>query len=250
MQNYRSILITATFISLSLAACGKPKKIQLSGQESEGQAMEYCLKLSQKKRFQEAVDCLEIVKSRYPGSVAALDAELKIADNYFNQKQWLLAAESYLLYAKLRPESEKLDYAYYRAGLAYAKLLPKSIDRDQAVLEKGRQNLAVVFRSYPSSPYSALAQEKYDLLMNQAARRNLYIAKFYFKYGEYRAAIPRFMSILQDYPGSGQEETALYHLGVAYHRLGMEEQAKATLSLMQEKLAQSSRTRALERKLK
>ncbi len=223
-------------------SCTK-KQFKFSGEETDAQAVQKCIRLSEKKKFQEAVECLEIFKSRFPNSTYALDAELQIADNYYNKKDWLLAAESYKLYARLHPNSEKLDYSYYRAGLAYEKLLPKGVDRDQTNLPDAEESYAMVFRRFPESPYAAEAQARFDAVKGRAAKKNMYVGRFYFKGGEYRAAIPRYLEVLQDYPGLGFDEEALYRLALAYHRLKLAEQAKGAAQIMQEKFPQSPKTK-------
>ncbi len=244
----RFSIILVLFLALSYAGCSK-KSYKLTGQESDEQAMEKCLKLSQKKKFQEAIECLEIFRSRFPDSTHALDAELAIADNYFKNKEWLLAAESYVLYARLHPNSDKLDYAYYRAGLAHEKLLPKKIDRDMSSMEKAEDSFTEVFRRFPDSPYSKLAQAKYDEIRSRGAQKNMYVGKFYFKYGEYRAAVPRFLAILQDYPGLGFDEEALFRLAISYKKLGDQEKARAAAELMQEKFPESKKTHKIVKKI-
>jgi len=233
---------------LCWTACGH-KHFHLTGNETDEEAINKCIKLSEKKHFAEAVECLEIFKSRFPDISYALDAELKIADSYFNKKDWLLAAESYDLYARLHPNSEKLDYAYYRAGLAYEHLLPKKVDRDQANIPEAEENFANVFRHYPSSPYSEMAQTKYDAIKGRAAKKNMYVGNFYYKFGEYRAAIPRYLEVLQDYPGLGYDEDALYYLAMAYHRLNIPEKAQGAAQLMQEKFPQSKKTQKVVKKI-
>lgn len=233
---------------LVLGACHK-KQFKLTGDETDQEAMAKCLRLSEKKHYQEAVECLEIFKNRFPDSTYALDAELKIADTYFNKKDWLLAGESYVLYIQLHPNSDKLDYAYYRAGLAYERQMSKKIDRDQSNINEAEENFASVFRRYPESPYAKLAQAKYDEIRSRAAQRNLYVGKFYFRNGEYRAAIPRFLLILQDFPGLGFEEESLYRLALAYHRLGDQEKAKGAAQLMKENYPDSKKTKKIVAKI-
>lgn len=247
MRLLATSLILSFFLLFS-TACGK-KQYQLTSGMSDQEALDRCLKLSKKKKFQQAVECLEIFKSRYPQSTYALDAELQIADNYFNNKEWLLAAESYLLFTKLHPNHPKSDYAYYRAGLAYEKLLPKNIDRDMSNLNKAEESFAAVFRRYPNSPYSDMAQAKFDEIRGRGAKKNLYVGKFYYKYGQYIAAIPRFITILQDFPGLGYDEEALYRLALSYRKLGLDEKAQAAAELMKEKFPESKKTKKVVSKI-
>lgn len=247
MFSYRLTVFLLLGLLLT-GACAK-NKYKLTGQESDEEAVEKCVHLSQKKKFQEAIECFEIFKSRFPESNYALDAELRIGDNYFQNKEWQLAAESYSLYAKLHPTSPRLDYAYYRAGLAYEKQLPKGVDRDLSSLPKAEDHFGMVFRRFPESPYAQMAQAKFDEIRARGAERNYYVGNFYYKFGEYRAAIPRFLIILQDYPGLGFDEAALYRLAFAYRKLGMNDKAKAAAELMQEKFPDSKKTKKVVGKI-
>jgi len=243
-----SLLLLLPLLALAGVACNK-KSFKFTGDETDEQAIEKCMKLSEKKKFQEAVDCLEIFKSRFPDSTYAVDAELNIADAYFRKKDWVLAAETYNLYTRLHPTSEKLDYAYYRAGLAYEKQLPKSIDRDLSSLNNAQENFAMVYRRFPTSPYAEMAKAKYDEIRGRGAKKDMYVGKFYYKTGQYRAAIPRFLEILQEYPGLGYDEEALERTAIAFHKLGDKEKAQGAAQLMQEKFPNSKRTKKVLKKV-
>lgn len=247
MFSYLFTLILLSALLLT-GACTK-SKYKLTGNETDEQAVQKCVELSQKKKFEEAIECFEIFKSRFPDSTYALDTELQIADSYFQKKEWQLAAESYALYGKLHPTSPKADYAYYKAGLAYQKQLPKSVDRDMTSLDKAEDNFAMVFRRFPDSPYAKMAQAEYDVIRARGAERNVYVGRFYYKFGEYRAAIPRFLTVLQDYPGLGFDEEALYRLAFAYQKLGMDDKARAAAELMQEKFPDSKKTKKVVGKI-
>lgn len=242
------LLLLFPALVLTAGACQK-KSFKFSGDETDEQAIEKCMKLSEKKKFQEAVECLEIFKSRFPDSTYALDAELNIADAYFRKKDWVLAGETYNLFVRLHPTSEKLDYAYYRAGLSYENQLPKGIDRDLSSMNQAEENFAMVFRRFPTSPYAEMAKAKYDEVRGRGAKKDMYVGKFYFKSGQYRAAIPRFLEVLQEYPGLGYDEEALERTALAFYKLGEKEKAQGAAQLMQEKFPNSKKTQKVLKKV-
>ncbi|MDL1872199.1 outer membrane protein assembly factor BamD [Deltaproteobacteria bacterium PRO3] len=247
MRKWPLLLLFPALVMIA-GACQK-KSFKFSGDETDVQAIEKCMKLSEKKKFQEAVECLEIFKSRFPDSTYALDAELNIADAYFRKKDWVLAAETYNLFTRLHPTSEKLDYAYYRAGLSYEKQLPKGIDRDLSSMNQAEENFAMVFRRFPGSPYAEMAKAKYDEVRGRGAKKDMYVGKFYFKSGQYRAAIPRFLQVLQEYPGLGYDEEALERTALAFHKLGEKEKAQGAAQLMREKFPDSKKTQKVLKKV-
>ncbi|MBF0492881.1 MAG: outer membrane protein assembly factor BamD [Deltaproteobacteria bacterium] len=243
-------LFSIFYLLFSFPACGKKRPFGFTGKENEEQAFNKCVRLSSKKQFQEAVDCLEIFKSRYPDSKYSGEAELRIADTYFAKKEYLLSAETYLLFAKLHPTSEKLDYTFYRAGLCYWHAAPKSVDRNQENLPEAVDNFRTVVSQYSTSPYAKMAKVKYDEARRRIANRHYYIGKLYYRWGEYLAAIPRFKEIIDHYSHLGLDEEALYFMAISYNNLGKIEEAKVVAELMKEEFPDSKRTKKITNRLK
>lgn len=199
-------------ISLMLSACGeKTRRYPLGGNNMNAE-LNQCLRLSAKKKYDEAVECLEVFKSRYPGSGRAAEADLKIADNYFRQKEYLVAAETYQDFIKRYPYHDKLDYAYYRSGQAYALDVPKALDRDQQYLDLAEKNFDVLLRFYRHSPYHKVATHEYQKVRLKQAQKHYYIARYYYKYGEYLASLSRFKKIIDEYSGLGLDEKCFYYM--------------------------------------
>jgi outer membrane protein assembly factor BamD len=234
---------------LSLFTACHQKHFAFTGRENEEQAFAKCVQLSTRKKFQAAIDCLEIFKSRFPDSKYALEAEIKVGDAYYQKKEYLLAAETYQLFTKLHPTSDKLDYVYYRIGLSYLHATPKKIDRDQEHLPEAIDGFAIVANQFPDSPYAKAAKSKYNEARRKVAQRHFYVGRFYYKWGEYKAAIPRFQEVYERYPDLGLDESAFYYSIQAYHKLGKNEEAKALLDVMKAKLPNSSKVKGLEKEI-
>jgi outer membrane protein assembly factor BamD len=244
-----SYILFVLFILGNLAACQK-KQFALTGKENSEEAFSKCLELSTKKKFQEAIDCLEIFKSRFPTSRSSLEAEIRIADAYFAKKEYLLAAETYQLFTKLHPTSDKLDYVYYRIGLCYLNKTPKAVDRDQGNLPSATDSFAIVFQQFPDSQYAKIARFKYDEARRLEARRHFYVGRFYYRWGEYKAAIPRFQEVYEKYPHLGLDEDALFYTALAYHKLGKNEAARQVAEIMKTEFPNSSKTKKVSNKVK
>ena len=247
------ILFLSILSLASITACGgkgaKKHSFRFSGSENAEQAFNKCVQLSTKKKFQDSIDCLEIFKSRFPESPLAQEAELKIGDAYFKKKEYLLAAETYLLYPKLYPTGEKADYAYYRTGLSYLNQSPKKIDRDQEYLPSSIDYFSIVTSQYPNSQYYKISQYKLDEARRRIAKRNMYVAKFYYKFGEYKASIPRFEEVYQKFSNLGLDEEALYYTIRAYKELGKMDEAKATYEILKGKYPNSKRLKKLPKEV-
>lgn len=194
-----------------LGACGGKSGFTLDRSDVSSD-LDSCMTLLKKKKHSQAISCLESYKSRHYGEASAAEAELAMAEAYFAKKDYLLAAETYNLFIKSHPSHERVPYAYFRAGVSYLEESPASIDRDQAYVDDAVTALGTVVKYYSSSPYSHEAKVYYDLARNKKARFNYYVGRYYFKSKEYLAAIPRFQTIISEYPQLGLDEKSFYYL--------------------------------------
>lgn len=215
---------------LLISGCAK-EKLTIGREDPEAE-IQKCVKLSQKKRYAEAVECLEIFKSRFPKTKEGQEASLRIADTYFVQKQYLLAAQTYETFVQLNPLHPKAEYALYRAGLSYFKEAPKAIDRDQEYLMKAREAMQKAQRLAYQSPYQDLIAKALDQSNARLAERIFYVGRFYYRTGEYLSAIPRFEELLEKYPQSEKTPRTLYYLVRCHLALNREEEARGALQQM------------------
>lgn len=245
----RNIIILTSFIALLFAVAGCNKERVKIGQGDPEAEMQKCVKLSEKKKFEEAIECLEVYKSRYPNSEHGQGAELRIGDAYFRKKEYLLAADSYQTFIKLHPGHPQVDYAFYRLGLSYLYESPKAIDRDQEYMSDAIKYLQAVVSNFPSSPYHELATKDLNDAKLRVAKRHFYIGNFYYRTGEYIAAIPRFMEIVNNYPDCGLMPESLYRITVACIKLRNIDAAKEAYNILLTKFPSNEFTKKAESKL-
>ncbi len=239
------------FLALVLILAGGCAKQSVTiGRDSPETEIRKCTKLMDDKDFEEAIQCLEMFKARFANTAIAQEAELAIGDTYYNKKEYLLAAESYLAFIKLYPTHPKRDYAHYRAGASYFREAPKAIDRDQEYLEKAIEQLATVVRRYSNSAYFNQSMTILNEALKRVARRNFYVGRFYYRTGEYLACLPRFYIVASDFPESGLADRSLYLMTVANIKLGRLDDARATFSKMSVDYPSSKWTKRAEGKMK
>jgi len=219
------------------------------GRENPELEIQKCMKLSEKKKFEEAIDCLEMFKTRFPKSQWGIEAELLIGDNYFRRQEYLLAADSYQSFIKLHPMYPKVDYAYYKTGLSYLKQSPKAVARDQEYLQPAITNFEIVEQNFPDSTYSELNKHYLTEARTLIAERNYYVAHFYYRTGEYLAAIPRFEIVATQFKDSGLADKALFYAGISNIRLKRIEEAKENYSRISIEYPNSKYLKKLERRL-
>lgn len=227
--------------ALILSSVSCAKRPLLSGTTSSEQATQECHAYTEQGKHEKAIQCFEILKTRFGGSQAAFEADLEVADNYFDQKDYLLATENYLAFTKFHPTHEKIGYAYYRLGLCYLNQSPKAIDRDQQYYDEAIHyfGLAIDRIDPLNNDLHNRAREKLQEVRTRIAKRHFYIGRFYYKTGEYGAAIPRFQTILADYTDLGFDAKALYLMGDSWLHLRDKEKALEVLSVFEQHFPQS-----------
>lgn len=233
-------LYCALAVALSIIGQSCAKEIPAIGRGDEAGEMASCLKLSAKGKNEDAIQCLEMFKARYPQSALGQEAELRIGDTYYNKKEFLLAAESYMAFLRLYPRHQMADYAHYRAGESYFRESPKAIDRDQEYLGKAIDQLRSVSRYYPSSKYVGPSNKLLHEARTKVAKRNYYIGRYYFRTGEYIACLSRFQEVADSYFDSSIADKALYMIVRANIKLGRLEAAKTAFSALTSKYPKSS----------
>lgn len=232
---------------LFLSGCGK-KGVSI-GKGDPSEEFRECLRLSSKGNFEDSIQCFEMFKARYPQTAEGQEAEIRIGDAQFQKKEYLLAAESYMAFLRLHPTHPKADYAHYRAGVSYFKESPKAIDRDQGFLDDAIAQLRTVLRRYPTSAYADLSRATLRLAVLRIAKRQFYVGKFYFKSGQYIAAIPRFKEVAANFADSGLGDISLFKVVEAELKLGRVDDAKVAFSDLAMKYPSSKYTKKAENKL-
>jgi len=73
---------------------------------------------------------------------------------------------------------------------------------------------------------------KLDLVKNQLAAKEMYVAKYYVEKKKWVPAINRLKIIVKDYDETAYIEEALHRLVEIYYEIGLEEEAKSTASIL------------------
>lgn len=246
-MNNLKIIFGLVLISGFLGACATLPL--LSGVNDPAVAMKECDGLADKKDYEESTKCYELLKGRFAGSPEAIEADIKIADNLYRQDDFLVAAESYAGFIKIHPTHSRLDYVYYRAGLCFLKGSPKAIDRDQQYLDNAVAYLEGNMVRFPANEYYNVSKEKWVEARTRLGRHDLYVGRFYYKTGEYLAALPRFQTVIERYADIGLDEAAYYFMGRTQLKLSRKEKALEALEALYKRYPASPYRKKLAAKL-
>ena len=172
------------------------------------------------------------------------EAELNFSKPEFAAKSCLMA--SYSLYRinfykeaeenlnrfiSIYPSDKNIIYANYLLAIIYYEQIEDE-KKDLEPLIKAEKHINFFIDKYPNSDYANDLKFKKDLIQNQLAAKELYIAKYYISVQKWVPAINRLKNIINKYDKTVFIEEALHRLVEINYYLGLEEEAKSYAKIL------------------
>ena len=171
--------------------------------------------------YRKAIENFEQLRDWYPFSKYSILAELKIADAYFKLEEFEDAAVAYEEFENLHPRNEAIPYVVYQIGRCHFDRID-TVDRDQNQTRRALETFQRLISRYPNDPYALKAREHERDCYKSLAGHDLYVGKFYFKTHHYKAALGRFLSVVNNYPDVGIQYEALKYIAVCQYAIQRE----------------------------
>ncbi len=184
--------------------------------------------------YGEAVTAFSRVLAEHPYSARAVEAEFRIAlAQYFGDKR-IEAESSFAEFRRQHPAHELVPWAlYYEAMCRYTDM--DTMDRDQTAARVAIDRFRLFAQRFPTHPLRVLVDRRLAECVRRVADHELYIARFYVRVEDYRAAIGRLDELLVRFPGTGVEPAALELSARAHaHRHEWDEANRAVERLTKE----------------
>ena len=129
------------------------------------------------------------------------------------------------------PADKNIPYAHYLIAISlYEQILDEKKDIDPLI--KSREKIYFFLKNYPETEYALDLKFKLDLVNNQLAAKEMYIAKHYIKVQKWIPAINRLKNIVKEYSETIFIEEALHRLVEVYYKVGLIDEAKAAASIL------------------
>ena len=123
------------------------------------------------------------------------------------------------------PADKNVAYAHYLIAISlYEQILDEK--KDIEPLTKSKEKIKFFLKNYPNTEYALDLKFKLDLVNNQLAAKEMYIAKYYIKVQKWIPAINRLKNIVNEYSETVFIEEALHRLVEVSYRVGLIEEAK------------------------
>ena len=124
------------------------------------------------------VKVMDYLVTEFSRSDLADDAQMAVADYYFETGEYLDAADYYSLLIKEYPRSEWVEKATYRLGVSY-ETNSRGYSYDRETLLKGLAAARSYVNRYPDGSYIEEARSLLATLLDGLAKKELEIALFY-----------------------------------------------------------------------
>lgn len=193
-------------LSLLTACASIPIETQPAAIYNEGE------NLYASKHYDDAIAQYKKVRDAYASTELSSNAELRIADAYYDSERYIEASSEYSQFRKLHPSHQKAAYALYRMGLANFNQIT-GIDRDQTPQKNAVIHFDEFLNKYPKSEYAAEVKEKREAVLLQQLQYEQYVAGFYYRTGKYDSAMKRLEAALVTFPKSPLHDETWFLLG-------------------------------------
>ncbi|MDB5036366.1 MAG: uptake lipoprotein [Chlorobi bacterium] len=151
------------------------------------------------KDYEKAETEFNTIVLQDPASDYADDAQFYLAESYFGDENYKLAAFNYNRLRTSFPNSPFTKMALYRSGEAYYQS-SLSYDRDQRESKYAIDVYNGFAQIYPSDSLTELAKGRVKELRGKLAKRDFMTADLYMKMEDYKAAVIYFDRVIELYP--------------------------------------------------
>ncbi len=146
--------------------------------------------------------------------------------NFYDQ-----AEQNLKRYFKTYPSDKNIVYANYLLAIIYYEQIDNE-KKDIEPLIKAREQIDIFLKRFPETDYASDLIFKKDLIQNQLAAKEMYVAKFYINIQKWVPAINRLKNIVRKYDKTIFIEEALYRLVEIHYHLGLEDEAKKYANIL------------------
>ena len=176
------------------------------------------------KKFSEAE--LNFDKPELAAKSALMSSYSLYGINFYEE-----AEENIKRFLKKYPGDKNKIYAHYLLAIVYFEQMSDE-KKDLKPLQDASNQINFFLENYPDTDYAIDLKFKKDLINNQLASKELYIAKFYIETKKWVPAIRRLKNIVENFDNTIFVEEALHRLVEINFYLGLDEEATKYASIL------------------
>ncbi|MDX1532261.1 MAG: outer membrane protein assembly factor BamD, partial [Rhodothermales bacterium] len=176
--------------------------------ESAEAAYERGLELYERGKYDRAVEYFQHVFDFGRANEWADDAQYFLAQSYFQDRQYLLAANEFTRFVELYRQDARVEEGEYLRALSYYRLSPP-YQLDQTDTETALTYLRLYLAKYPQGERAEEVGRMIEELRAKLAKKQYETAGLYERRELYEAAALSYEDVLERYPDSEYADDAL-----------------------------------------
>lgn len=233
LQLIKKLLIFIIIINIMPSCSSDNKKIFIEQKKTFSLEKVYkeAYKNFEEGKYEDSIKLFELVEKDYSYTPWASKSLLMRSYIYYDSGQYIKALAHLQKYKKRYAGSKNIDYVEYLIGMCLFEQI------NFATLSQENTHLAFrqfskIIDQFPNSEYAYDAKFKIDLINDQLAAKEMYLARFYIKKQKWTPAIIRLNNVIEKYETTIFIEEALHRLVEIYYNLGNIKAAKKYASIL------------------
>lgn len=206
MNTFSKLLIILILSFTVFQACADKNLIKPG--DSVEVAFNKAKRIYDSKEYGDASRAFESVVTIARGTTYAQDSQYFLAESYFNNNEFLIAASEYERYMNYFPRDERREEVQYKEALCYYEISPR-YKLDQTETLKALELFQLFILRYPTSDFSSEAGKRVNELRDKLAHKMFDSGVFYLRIREYKAAAVYFGQVVNEYPDTQWADDAL-----------------------------------------
>lgn len=242
----RFLILLLSILIISLSACASDE--QLAGSTEEFIYNE-AVDALRNNQFDTSIANFQQLEALFPFGQYAAQAQIELVYAYYRAGEAESSRAAADRFIRLYPDDENIDYAYYMKGLAFytedASILGRFLPTDPSKRDPGNAresftDFAQLVTRFPNSPYAADARARMIYLRNLLAEYEIHVAEFYIERQAFLSALNRARYVVENYQESPAVPRAMEIMTEMYLRLGLNDLADSSLSILRANYPESS----------
>ena len=181
--------------------------------------------------WNESLKLFKKVEIQYSFSEWAPKATLMIIYIYYESGESVKALEYIEKFKKFHPSHKNMDYVdFIKALVFYDQISIPS--KDISYAKNAQKEFEILIKKYPSSIYSDNAKLKIDLIREQIAAKEMYIARYYMEKKKWLSALKRLNVITENYKNTIFIKEAYHRKVEIYYKIGNTKEAKKNAAIL------------------
>lgn len=222
------------FIFFILLSCSSDNAIKVKKTleiKPSNELYEIAIDQFKKGLQQNSIDTLKQIETNYSYSKEAPRSILMISYIYYENSRYIDSLKYLEKFKKIYPASKYYPYAEFLTGVClYEQINIVSKDQSPSLLALKQFNKIV--KNYPNSLYAEESKVRIDLINEQLAGHEMYIARFYINKEIWIPAIMKLKNVIEKYQNTIFIDEALHRMVEINFKIGNLKEAKKYATIL------------------